>query len=578
MKDQIKYVFYLIKLAYNYSKLVILCPFFSCIAAFSELIAMVVIVPLSELATSGTLSSNDPIVKIFHFFKVSPTLVNLFGCMIFFLFFRLLALAVNQGFTIFLSKKFHAYISASSFSNILKHVPLCEVRKKSIGHYMSLAGDEAFRVSEILVSINKLFTIILLGSLYFLAIVYLSPMFSIYLLFFLLLSAGLMAGAFKLSAKLGSLKFDQSRKANSIFIDGLNSLASIRSFSAENYITNSYSNNINDYTKTLFKIDYVNILIKFIPVAAILFIFSCVLFTPYANLIEKSNINFTLLITLTMFVMRFLPVIGQLINIFIQVISDSRASLNISEVLAINKFIDDKHLLTIENGIQSIIFENVSYSYNDKNFVIRNFNYIFKKGKSYALIGQSGIGKSTLLKLLIRLMPLTSGDIKLNNISINKLSLYLLRNKVIYLEQDPIILNDTIKNNLLFGEEKTENQIQTATELAQCNEFISLFVDKHDHKINYLGSNISGGQKQRIGLARAILRSPDVLLLDESTSALDSNTKDLVIKNILSLYKDKIVIFVSHDNNIKKYVDEIIDFDKIFDLDAKYNLPISSIV
>ncbi len=562
MLDRVKYILNLIRLLFKYSKLIFLCPIFSILAAFAELIAMVVIVPLSELATSGKLNSNDYVLKVFVNFGVPPTMKNLFSCMVIFLIIRLVALSINQGFTVFISKKFHAYLSATAFYNIINFTTLSEVRKKSIGHYMALAGDEAFKVSEILVSINKLFSIILLGGLYFLAIFYLSPSCSLFLILFLIISGALMTKAFKLSGKLGELKFEQSKKANSIFIDALNGLATVRSFSAEKYITKQYSNNISAYTNTLFKIDYFNILIKFIPIATVLLVFSIFLLSSYSYVIESNKINFPIFITLTLFIMRFLPVVGQLINIYIQIISDTKASQDISEALNISDLVSHKNTVSFDKCVHSISFDNVSYGYNKKDLILNNFNYTFFKGKSYALIGASGIGKSTLLKLLIGLIPLSSGDIKINKCSINTLSLSLLRRKIIYLEQDTVILNDTIKNNLLFGSANVEKQIYDAIIAAQCVEFIETFPDGYEHKVSYQGSNLSGGQKQRIGLARAIIRNPDVLLLDEATSALDLKTKDRVIRNILDLYKNKIVIFVSHDPDIRNYVDEVIDFEK----------------
>ena len=319
MINRVKYIWSLIKIAYAHSKLIILCPIFSCIAIFSELIAMIVIVPLSELAMSAKLNSNDHVVKMFISFDLNPSMKNLFFCMIIFLSFRLVALSANQGFTVYLGKKFHAYVSSVSFFNVINYVPLSEIRKKSIGHYMSLAGDEAFKVSEILVSVNKLITIVILGSFYFLAIAYLSFTFSVCLVLFLIFSGLLMMGAFKASSRLGHLKFDQAKKASSILMDGFNGLATVRSFSAESYISNAYANNISSYTSTLFKIDYLNTLIKFIPIAIVLLSLSIYFLTPYSDLIEGSDINFPIFITLTLFVMRFLPVIAQLINIFIHI-------------------------------------------------------------------------------------------------------------------------------------------------------------------------------------------------------------------------------------------------------------------
>ena len=163
------------------------------------------------------------------------------------------------------------------------------------------------------------------------------------------------------------------------------------------------------------------------------------------------------------------------------------------------------------------------------------------------VMGASGIGKSTIIHLLLRFWDVTSGEILINGINIKDISLYSLRSHIALLEQDTFIFNDTIANNIAFGKpEATLDEIKVAAKRAVLAEFIETLPNKYDTDMGELGSRLSGGERQRVGIARVMLTNPDMLVMDEPTSALDIINEKGLLKTLDREYKDKMIMIVSH--------------------------------
>ena len=161
-------------------------------------------------------------------------------------------------------------------------------------------------------------------------------------------------------------------------------------------------------------------------------------------------------------------------------------------------------------------------------------------------MGASGIGKSTIIRLLLRFWDVTSGEILINGINIKDISLYSLRSHIALLEQDTFIFNDTIANNIAFGKPTaTLDQIKVAAKRAGLAEFIETLPNKYDTDMGELGSRLSGGERQRVGIARVMLTNPDMLVMDEPTSALDIINEKGLLKTLDEEYKDKMIMIVS---------------------------------
>lgn len=206
----------------------------------------------------------------------------------------------------------------------------------------------------------------------------------------------------------------------------------------------------------------------------------------------------------------------------------------------------------------SLEYKNVSFAY-DKEPVLRNINLKIQKGKTIALVGSSGGGKSTLADLVPRFYDPTDGDILLDGISLRDYEIESLRMQMGVVTQESILFNDTIFNNIAFGkEDATPEQVIAAARVANAHEFISQTPDGYQTFIGERGSKLSGGQRQRISIARAVLKNPPILILDEATSALDSESERLVQDALTNLMKNRTSIVIAHRLSTIQHADEII--------------------
>jgi len=267
---------------------------------------------------------------------------------------------------------------------------------------------------------------------------------------------------------------------------------------------------------------------------------------------------------------RLLPASNRILNYIqisiyhksvIKVIYDQ---LNISE---------DKDIIIKKDKINSnrfdfknkISVENISFGYEKSKLnVLKNINFEIKKNESVGVIGSSGSGKSTLITLLMGMLKPQQGDIKCDNVSIYE-DIYNWQNKISYVPQDVFLINDSIKKNIAFGldeENIDNNKIQKVIDMVFLNNFINSLPNGLDTVVGERGANISGGQKQRIGIARALYRNPQILIMDESTNSLDEFTENELIDDLFKFKKNYTLILISHNKSVFKNFDKIIDLTK----------------
>ena len=205
----------------------------------------------------------------------------------------------------------------------------------------------------------------------------------------------------------------------------------------------------------------------------------------------------------------------------------------------------------------SIEFKNFNFSYDDKN-VLENINFKISKGETVGIVGKTGSGKTTLIKQLLRLYPVKRDTLLLDNRGIEKYYDYSVREKMGYAPQEYQLFSKTIKDNILFYRENLENNLEQALILSDIKKDIENFKDGINTLVGENGISLSGGQKQRLGIARAILANPDILILDDSLSAVDANTEKTIIENIKNHRQGKTNIIVSHRISAVRHADKIL--------------------
>ena len=239
------------------------------------------------------------------------------------------------------------------------------------------------------------------------------------------------------------------------------------------------------------------------------------------------------------------------------------AAQRVFEVLEVENAIVNKpdaiEKTTFEDKIS---IEKINFRYEDEN-VLKHFSLEVPKGKTVALVGQSGSGKSTIANLLTRFYDVQEGSVKIDGIDIKDMNMHSLRGLMGLVTQDSILFNDTIKNNILLGKENaTEEEIIAALKIANAYEFVKDLPNGIETNIGDAGNKLSGGQKQRLSIARAVLKNPPIMILDEATSALDTESERLVQQALENMMQNRTSVVIAHRLSTIQKADKIVVMQK----------------
>ena len=231
----------------------------------------------------------------------------------------------------------------------------------------------------------------------------------------------------------------------------------------------------------------------------------------------------------------------------------------INAPLTVSEVANPKELRSFENKIE---LKNVSFKYNDVT-ILDNINLTIEKGKTIALVGSSGAGKSTLADLIPRFHDVTSGELLIDGVNIKEYSLLSLRDQMGIVTQEPILFNDSLASNIALGNPVANiDEIEQAAKIANAHDFIMKKDENYQTNIGDRGSKLSGGERQRVTIARAVLKNPPILILDEATSSLDTESERLVQDAINKMMENRTSIVIAHRLSTIRHADEIIVLQK----------------
>lgn len=346
--------------------------------------------------------------------------------------------------------------------------------------------------------------------------------------------------------------------------DSLKGSRVIRAFNKENTIINQYKNKTEKYFKETKKANLVAALIN--PLTFLVVNIGIMLVIYFGGNLtinnELTNGDLVALISYLNQILMALIVVSNLVIIFTKAFSSQKRidQLLQSETSIVNysKYKD----ISLNYGDEFINFENVSFKYEaDGNEVISNINFKINKGEKIGIIGGTGSGKTTLIKLIERFYDVTSGELLYKGHNIKDYDLDKLHQEISLVNQRSVLFNGTIKSNILIGKkDATDEEIINALKNSEAYKFVKEYSDFIDHEVYENGKNFSGGQKQRLSLARALIKDSELLILDDSTSALDYLTDKNVRENINKM-KDLTVIFISQRTSSIQHCDKIIVVD-----------------
>lgn len=280
------------------------------------------------------------------------------------------------------------------------------------------------------------------------------------------------------------------------------------------------------------------------------------------DMVMKGQVNIGMLVTFYSLLAYFTEPIKNLIELQPMIQTAIVAAERLNDILDLQEEVDEEQGGIIEE-IQSIQFQNVDFRYGNRELVLRDLSIDVRRGEKIAIVGESGSGKTTLAKLMLRFYEAERGMVLINGEQINSIRLDSLRQNVSYVDQYTFLFSDTIRNNLCLGNNKlTDSEIEKACKLSQADEFIKEFPMGYDTILDENGANLSGGQRQRLAIARALLKNPKVLILDEATSHLDTITEATIKNTIFDLDREMTCIIIAHRLSTVKNCDRIYVMDQ----------------
>jgi len=436
-------------------------------------------------------------------------------------------------------------LRTDTFKNVLG-LDLQYFENKSSGRLMAVLNDDVNQLEKFLdTGANKLLqtltTVVVIGGTF----LYISPLIAIFAFIPIPI---IIFGSFKFTKTIAS-RYTRIRNAietlNANLSNSLSGVLTVKSFNREEKEFNRILTSSTEVKSANYHA--IKLSAAFIPIIriAILFGFTATLLIGgFMALDGEINVAmYSVLLFITQRLLWPLTELGDTFDLY------QRAMASFKRINALKNTQPDIQNGSIEAGsIEKIIaLEDVNFSYVDNFPVLNNVSINIKKGSTTAIVGSTGSGKSTLIKLLLRLYDVKAGKIKFDGIDIKDLNIHSLRKTIGLVSQDIFLFEGTVFENIAYGNlEASNSDIWKAAKLSESDEFINLLPNKEDTIVGERGQKLSGGQRQRISIARAILKNPEILILDEATSAVDNETEAAIQRSLDTLKEGRTVIAIAH--------------------------------
>ena len=425
---------------------------------------------------------------------------------------------------------------------------LAYFEERSTGQLMSMLNDDINQLERFLdQGANQLIqmaaTVLIIGATFFvlapgLAWMAIVPM--------PLIVAGAIAFQKFLAPRYADVR-DKAGLINARLINNLTGISTIKSFTAEDYELNQLSRESQAYRMSNRKAIVLSA--AFIPLIRIIILvgFTGILF--YGGLATAAgNIEagtYTVLVFLTQRLLWPLTRLGETLDQYQRAMASTQRVMNLLDTpIAIS--LGTTALPTAQVSGE-VIFENVSFGYHERQLILKNLSLKIPAGKTTAIVGSTGSGKSTLVKLLLRFYEVSAGQIFLDGLDLQSLTLKDLRKSIGLVSQDVFLFHGTVAENIAYGSfNATLDEIKRAANVAEAHEFIRGLPDGYDTIVGERGQKLSGGQRQRLAIARALLKNPPILVLDEATSAVDNETEAAIQKSLEKITQERTVIAIAH--------------------------------
>lgn len=475
--------------------------------------------------------------KTLHILSIGVILLNLFSVFL---------SAIRTQLLLYLSQKLDIALLLGYYEHVLK-LPMNFFGTRKVGEIISRFQD----ASSIRDALSNATLTIMLDTIMAVAggvMLYLKNTRLFLITVLMLFLYALLVFLFnKPYHKANERQMEDNAQLTSYLVESLNGIQTVKAFNGEDTVQTETEFKFIKLLKSIFKLSSMgnvqSSLTAFVEAVG-----EVVILWVGAYSVMQGTMTIGSLITFNALLVYFLDPIKNLIDLQPQLQTAIVASDRLGEILDLEvEKMSEEHRITPSSLKGDIIFENITFRYGTRQAILEDFSMTIRRGERVAIVGESGAGKSTVAKLLLNLYQYEKGIITIADYALPDIALAPLREKIAYIPQETFLFSDTIINNLTFGLEHPDmEEVIACAKLAQVHSFVNTLPLRYETRLDENGSNLSGGQRQRLAIARAMLKKPDILILDEATSNLDAVTEKAIQETINAYSEGMTSIIIAH--------------------------------